>query len=97
MTESQTRSKTVKISYYAGVFDLVKVRMERLPIPDNLAVKDFMNYLARTKAELGSEAGQQILRTCALAINLEYVDRNSDDTILEDGDDIVLIPPVSGG
>ncbi|KAA8576296.1 hypothetical protein MFRU_009g01930 [Monilinia fructicola] len=44
----------------------------------------------------------KVLRSCLVTINLEYVDipetgSNSMKTIIKDGDEVAIIPPVSSG
>ena len=37
---------------------------------------------------------KELLPTCALAVNCVYA---HDDTVLRDGDEVAILPPVSGG
>ena len=37
---------------------------------------------------------KELLPTCALAVNCVYA---HDDTVLKDGDEVAVLPPVSGG
>ena len=41
-------------------------------------------------------AMQAVLKTCVLAINQEYAEQG-DDQELADGDEVAIIPPLSGG
>ena len=41
---------------------------------------------------------QSILHSCALTVNLEYVDVQTDaDMLVKEGDEVAIIPPVSSG
>ena len=41
---------------------------------------------------------QRILHSCALTVNLEYVDAEADaDMPIQEGDEVAIIPPVSSG
>jgi molybdopterin converting factor small subunit len=41
---------------------------------------------------------QRILHSCALTVNLEYVDAQADaDMVVNEGDEVAVIPPVSSG
>lgn len=41
---------------------------------------------------------QNILHSCALTVNLEYVDIQADaDMLINQGDEVAIIPPVSSG
>lgn len=66
-------------------------------IPADLQIKDLFDYLASSQPDLASQQAKAILDTCACAINLEYVDIAEDESVLKDGDEVALIPPVSGG
>jgi molybdopterin converting factor small subunit len=59
-----------------------------LNIPDGSAVADVEKAIA-TVADLGA-----LLFRAAFAVNQEYVPRS---TVLHDGDEVAIIPPVSGG
>jgi molybdopterin converting factor small subunit len=41
---------------------------------------------------------QKVLHSCALTVNLEYVDVQADaDMLVNEGDEVAVIPPVSSG
>ncbi len=44
--------------------------------------------------EKGSSNGSEVWTVLAVAVNREYAGR---DTVLRDGDEVALLPPVSGG
>lgn len=97
-TDVQTDSKkTVTVVYYAALTDFTSIRSQVLNIPMNLTTKMFIPYLIQHQFRLQGPAARKVLDTCACAINLEYVDLGIDDEVIEDGAEIVLIPPVSGG
>jgi molybdopterin synthase sulfur carrier subunit len=39
----------------------------------------------------------KILVSCAVTVNLEYVDADEDGVVIQEGDEVAIIPPVSGG
>lgn len=40
----------------------------------------------------------KILHSCALTVNLEYIDMDADaDMLINEGDEVAIIPPVSSG
>ncbi len=61
----------------------------RLSFPKATTVLDALDYLIKEKPEL--EKWRDVTR---FGVNLRFV---SSETVLHEGDEIVLIPPVSGG
>lgn len=46
--------------------------------------------------------GQKVLSSCAITVNLEYVDLDGEDAadlklVIREGDEVAIIPPVSSG
>lgn len=39
----------------------------------------------------------QIWETCVFAVNQEYVDQEGEPPVLKEGDEVAIIPPISGG
>ena len=60
-----------------------------LTLDSNTTVRDVLSSLIEQKPEL--EKWQDVTR---FGVNLQFVEAN---TLLNDGDELVLIPPVSGG
>jgi molybdopterin converting factor subunit 1 len=80
---------TVKVLLFARLAQLAGTRKIDLEIGEGLTAGDAYRLLAeRDSAIAGFEA------SLAFAINREYVDAEAP---LRDGDELALIPPVSGG
>jgi len=79
----------VTISLYAGLHDLVGTRSLSLDLADGATVDHLRNHLVRLYPAVAPH-----LETVACAVDDEYVPV---DHALRDGDDVALIPPVSGG
>ncbi|CCG82592.1 protein of unknown function [Taphrina deformans PYCC 5710] len=61
-------------------------------------LKDFTKIASQQlQSTLSSDIGKSLLRSCACAVDLEYVDLDEDEDVFADGAEVALIPPVSGG
>jgi molybdopterin synthase catalytic subunit len=78
------RAVEVSIRLFAGLRELAGSDSLQLHLADGASVADALVELS----------GQIDARGCLLAVNREYAD---DDHILAAGDELALIPPVSGG
>lgn len=79
----------VKISYFAGCREAVGQSSDELDFDGEVSVSEVLNTLVSRYSQLGP-----IAKIARVAVNHEFV-RN--DHVLSDGDELVLIPPVSGG
>ena len=78
---------TVKLfAVYQEVYEQAELK---LSFPQGTTVKEALGYLIQEKPEL--EKWQDVTR---FGLNLQFVEPQ---TLINDGDEIVLIPPVSGG
>ena len=77
----------VQVRYFAAVREIIGGTAARWELPEGATVGDLWGRLATANPSL-----QQL--TCTAAVNQEYV---SPETVLADGDEVVFIPPVSGG
>ena len=68
--------------------DIIGSRTVFLEVENNISVGDFRELLTAKYPKLSS------YKNFAIAINMEYA---SDNTNINDGDTVALIPPVSGG
>ncbi len=68
--------------------DIIGARSASIELPATASLKDLRTEL------LGRFPAFSQLRSLAFAVNTDY---RSDDYLLRDGDEVVLIPPVSGG
>lgn len=80
---------TVTVKLFAAYREAYGVPELRLEFPANTPVSAVLTHLIAEKPQLA--CWRDITR---FGINLEFV---SPDTVLHDGDEVVLIPPVSGG
>jgi molybdopterin converting factor subunit 1 len=79
----------VKLRLFASVADALGVRELDLELPDNATAADALDALAsRYPAARGHRQG------LAIAVNMAYAGL---DHALREGDELALIPPVSGG
>ena len=77
----------VQVRYFAAVREIIGDSAARWELPEGATVGDLWGRLATANPPL-----RQL--TCTAAVNQEYV---SPETALADGDEVVFIPPVSGG
>ena len=80
----------VKIRLFAGLRDVVGGDLDETFEGDSITVADLNRHLEESQPKLGP-----YLAGLAVAINEEYI--LDDDAELHDGDEVALIPPVSGG
>jgi molybdopterin synthase sulfur carrier subunit len=80
---------TVKIKLFAAYQQAYKTEELTLTFPKNITVENILDDLLTGKPEL--EKWRNLTR---FGVNLNFVEP---DTFVNDGDEIVLIPPVSGG
>ncbi len=82
---------TIKITVklFAAYQEAYQASELSLELPNPLTVNDLLVKLISEKPELSQ--WQEITR---FGVNLEFVERT---TLLNDGDEVVFIPPVNGG
>jgi len=80
-----------KLLYFAAASSFTKKQTEELPAP--LRISDLFSEL--DKKYPGMKA--KVLDSCAVTVNLEYVDLEENSTVIKDGDEVGIIPPVSSG
>ena len=78
----------IKILAFGIAKDILGSRSMELEIPENTSVASLKDHLVDRFPDFAK------LRSLALAVNQEYVD---DTLVIENSDEIVIIPPVSGG
>lgn len=80
---------TIKVLFFASCRDLVGTSEQAVVLPDGATVQDLI-------AQIASEHARFVAMTPSLmvSVNQDYQNR---DTILQDGDEVAFIPPVSGG
>ena len=80
---------TVKVKLFAAYQEAYGLPEITLNFPEQIRVKFILNEILKEHPEL--EKWKDVTR---FGINLNFVDEN---TLIKDKDEIVLIPPVSGG
>lgn len=78
----------VRVLFFASLRERIGLRERTLEIPDGSSVETLMTAL---------QCDHPVLAQCgrvSIAVNEDYA---RSDEILEDGDEVALIPPVSGG
>ena len=86
---TEIREMTIRVLYFAQCSDIVGSREQDVEIDAGSTVQDLVKTLIGRYPRL---AGLQ--RSIMLSVNQEYVDRKQ---TLNDGDEVALITPVSGG
>ncbi|TDH72680.1 hypothetical protein CCR75_002755 [Bremia lactucae] len=81
----------IKVLYFASVREEIGVREEILEIVDTgiVTLASLRGLLIKMYPHVAA-----IIESIALACNLEY---SEDDMALQNGDEVALIPPISGG
>jgi molybdopterin converting factor subunit 1 len=80
---------TVNVRLFAGLHDLVGKRDLVLKLPDGATIGDLRDQLGEQYPVV-----QAFLGTLVCAVDEEYV---PSEHVLSEGDNVALIPPVSGG
>jgi molybdopterin converting factor small subunit len=84
------------ILYFAAASSFTAKSEEHLPAP--VQARDLFAKLEEKYP--GIE--QKVLSSCAVTVNLEYIDIDGDDAehvdlVIKEGDEVAIIPPVSSG
>ena len=84
------------ILYFAAASTFTGKTTEHLPAP--IRVRDLFTTLNETYPGIKDK----VLSSCAVTVNLEYVDLDDDDASgadkeIQAGDEVAIIPPVSSG
>jgi molybdopterin converting factor small subunit len=89
--EAQEASGHFTLLYFAAATTFTKKNEERLSAP--MPLKDLPDALEK----LHPGIKDKILGSCAVTINLDYVDVDDNSAVIQDGDEVAIIPPVSSG
>ena len=79
----------VRVLFFASTREIVGKNSIEIKLDEGATIKDLRNELSKQFPELG-----RVEKKLAIAVNEEYV---VDDAPLVNGDEVALIPPVSGG
>jgi molybdopterin converting factor subunit 1 len=79
----------VKVKFFASYKEALGMEELALELKEGTDVNSLLDILRKDHPKLGN-----LLETLVVSINLEYA---SFETELKDGDEVALLPPVSGG
>jgi len=79
----------VQLRFFASLRERLKVSAATRTVADGATIADLWAALCSERPDL-----EPLSKSISFAVNREYVER---DHILADGDEVALIPPVSGG
>jgi molybdopterin converting factor subunit 1 len=82
-------SDAITVHFFAAAAERMMCRSLEAPCPVGFTVSDLRSLLTSSSPSLAD-----LLPRCAVAVNHEYAD---DDQPLHPGDEVAIIPPVSGG
>ena len=89
MTTQTTAVITVKVLCFAQLRDYLGASDFTVSLPSDATGRELLDALRQRSQRIGP-----LLDVSRLAVNQEYV---AADVRLQDGDEVVVIPPVSGG
>ena len=92
----------VELRYYAMVRDAAGKRSETLALPDGATVMDLINHLIglfgdRFRGYLYDDEGRLIDYLMFSVNEVDIRSLNGFDTVLRDGDRVLVMPPIGGG
>lgn len=79
----------IRVCYFAVLRELVGLREEEIEVAEGADIAELLRVLAQKYPSLGSIVGR-----VAIARNHQYAEPH---VVLREGDEIALLPPVSGG
>ncbi|SNS38652.1 molybdopterin synthase catalytic subunit/molybdopterin synthase sulfur carrier subunit [Granulicella rosea] len=79
----------IDVLYFGVLKELFQTSQTQVELPGGANVGELVNLLQKTTSNQTSP-----WRSLAVAVNREYAGM---DTMLQDGDEVALLPPVSGG
>jgi MoaE-MoaD fusion protein len=84
-------TSTVRISilYFATVKDATGIRMELIDLSNDTSIREMLSKISIIYPKL-----KHILNNIQISVNYRIVDLN---TVLKEGDEVALLPPISGG
>lgn len=82
----------VKLLCFGVLKDLLQVTTEEIEVPEGSSVADLLQILEQRTSN--SSMNAKVWQGLAVAVNREY---SSGTALLRKGDEVALLPPVSGG
>jgi molybdopterin converting factor subunit 1 len=87
--QKMTAIVRISILYFATVKDATGIRMESIDLSDDTTIREMLSKISIIYPKL-----KHILNNIQISVNYRIVDFN---TVLKDGDEVALLPPISGG
>jgi|TARA_B110000902_G_scaffold231667_1_gene274092 molybdopterin synthase sulfur carrier subunit len=78
----------IELLFFGSIQDVIGKRTEKVTLSSSLSIKEFRVFLEEKYPKLKTQT------QFSMAINMEYA---TDEQLIENGDMVALIPPVSGG
>jgi len=91
MASPNSSSGEFKLLYFASASSYTKKKSDMLLAP--LKISDLFSELEKKYPGIKAK----ILESCAVTVNLEYVDLDESSIVIKEGDEVAIIPPVSSG
>ncbi|KAI8875006.1 MoaD/ThiS [Backusella circina FSU 941] len=86
----------IKVLYFASVKDVTGIEQEQIELEKDSATLVDLGTLLTTR--YGNDKIKVLLEQSLYAIDMDYINKEDEkSTILKDGMEIAIIPPVSGG
>ncbi|CAG8589470.1 2671_t:CDS:2 [Diversispora eburnea] len=89
-------SKEFKVLYFASAKDATNLSSETISFPSSnpssISLQELTQILKSRHKKLG-----KILEHSMYAINMKYVEIDDTSIFVKEGDEVAVIPPVSGG
>lgn len=79
----------MRVLYFGILKDIVGRRFSEMDLPEGLSVAELVERHEREK-----EGSAKVWSSIAVAVNQQYA---KPEDVLHDGDEVALLPPVSGG
>jgi molybdopterin converting factor subunit 1 len=79
----------VTVLYFASAKDATGCRKESFGLSEGGTIKDLLSKISKTHPKI-----IDVLKTMQFSVNYKVVDVN---TLLKEGDEVALLPPISGG
>ena len=79
----------ITLLYFAGAKEATGVRMESIELLKNTSIKELLSQLSITYPKI-----RDMLNTIQVSVNYKVADKG---TILNEGDEVAIMPPISGG
>ncbi len=79
----------ITILYFAFIKELTGVKADTMKLPYGSTIQNLLTNILNIYPQINS-----LIKSVKVSVNYKVVDKN---TILKDGDEVALLPPISGG